>query len=87
MNSKNPKRWETLLNDSEFESRIVRKTQSRVKVEKKKRYLVISASLMFLMLLLFSVEQWVIEPDELQSNIRYLAEELSSESIVSLSFD
>lgn len=87
MNSKNHKKWEELLNDSNFESRIVTGTQTRIRNYKRKRNLVFSISVTILVLFTFSFYQWVIEPNEMLSNMSDLVEELSSESIVSLSFD
>lgn len=87
MNSKNHKKWEELLNDSNFESRIVIGTQTRIRNYKRKRNLVFSISVTILVLFTFSFYQWVIEPNEMLSNMSDLVEELSSESIVSLSFD
>ncbi|MCW7467402.1 hypothetical protein EHR04_00380 [Leptospira levettii] len=87
MNSKNHKRWEELLNDSDFESRIVRKIETKVRTQRKNRNLVVSFGLSFIILVSFTFHQWVIEPNEMISNMSYLVEELSSESIVSLSFD
>ncbi|TGL55579.1 hypothetical protein EHQ59_04005 [Leptospira kemamanensis] len=87
MNSKNHKKWEELLNDSNFESRIVTGTQTRIRNYKRKRNLVFSISATILVLITFSFYQWVIEPNEMVNNMSDLVEELSSESIVSLSFD
>lgn len=87
MNSKNPKKWEQLLNDSDFELRLVRSTKARIRTEKTKRrvYASLAASALVFSLLFFN--EFVIEPSELSTNIHYLADELSSESIVSLSMD
>lgn len=87
MNSKNHKKWEELLNDTNFESRIVTGTKTRIRNYKRKRNLVFSISATILVLFTFSFYQWVIEPNEMMSNMSDLVEELSSESIVSLSFD
>ena len=87
MNSKNPKKWEELLNDSDFESRIVRSTTTRVQNQKRNRNLAVSLSFSLLAIVSISIHQWVIEPNDLLSNMSYLVEELSSESIVSLSIE
>ncbi|MGV3666438.1 MAG: hypothetical protein ACO1NV_09915 [Leptospira bouyouniensis] len=87
MNSKNPKKWEELLNDSDFESRIIRKTTTRVQKQKRSRNIAVSVALVFLVFVTLSINQWIIEPNEIVNNMGYLVEELSSESIVSLSFD
>lgn len=87
MNSKNRKKWEELLNDSDFESRIIRKTTSRITKQKRTRKMAVSFVFLFLVLLTVTINQWVIEPNEMMSNMSYLLEELSSESIVSFSFD
>ncbi|TGL20751.1 hypothetical protein EHQ46_09610 [Leptospira yanagawae] len=87
MNSKNRKKWEELLNDSDFESRIIRKTTSRITKQKRTRKMAVSFVFLFLVFLTVTINQWVIEPNEMMSNMSYLLEELSSESIVSFSFD
>ncbi|XDD48488.1 hypothetical protein AB3N60_17965 [Leptospira sp. WS39.C2] len=87
MNSKNRKKWEDLLNDSDFDSRIVRKTETRVRNQKRKRNLAISLVITSSVFLSFFIHQMVIEPNEMINNMSYLVEELSSESIVSLSID
>ncbi|MCW7492757.1 hypothetical protein ND861_08515 [Leptospira sp. 2 VSF19] len=85
MNSKNPKKWEQLLNDSEFELRLVRQTKARIRTERIKRkvYATLAACVTFFCLV--SYNEFVLEPSELTTNLHYLVEELSSESIVSLS--
>ncbi|TGL62480.1 hypothetical protein [Leptospira jelokensis] len=83
MNSKNRKKWEELLNDSDFESRIVRKTTTRIAKQKKTQKMAVSIVFLFLVFVTVIVNQWVIEPNEMISNMSYLVEELSSESIVS----
>ncbi|PJZ44152.1 hypothetical protein [Leptospira brenneri] len=87
MNSKNPKKWEQLLNDSDFESRLVRSTKTRVRIEKTKRRVYVSVVATAFVFSLLFLNQFVVEPSELTTNINYLVEELSSESIVSLSMD
>ncbi|TGL88269.1 hypothetical protein EHQ68_10630 [Leptospira congkakensis] len=87
MSSKNPKKWEQLLNDSDFELRLVRSTKARVRTERTKRRVyagVVTSALVFSLLF---VNEFVIEPRELTTNVHYLVDELSSESIVSLSMD
>ncbi|TGM06586.1 hypothetical protein [Leptospira jelokensis] len=83
MNSKNRKKWEELLNDSDFESRIVRKTTTRIAKQKKTQKMAVSIVFLSLVFVTVTVNQWVIEPNEMISNMSYLVEELSSESIVS----
>lgn len=87
MNSKNPKKWEQLLNDSDFELRLVRQTKARIRTEKTKRkvYVALATSALAFSLLFFN--ELIIEPRELSTNVHYLVDELSSESIVSLSMD
>ncbi|MGE8722868.1 hypothetical protein ACO2KH_17035 [Leptospira terpstrae] len=87
MNSKNPKKWEQLLNDSDFELRLVRQTKARIRTEKTKRkiYVALATSCLAFSLLFFN--EWIIKPSELSTNVHYLVDELSSESIVSLSMD
>lgn len=87
MNSKNPKKWEQLLNDSDFELRLVRKTKSRIQTERTKRraYVTLVASTLLFSLIFFN--EFILEPNELSTNVHYLVDELSSESIVSLSMD
>ncbi|MCG6142320.1 hypothetical protein [Leptospira mtsangambouensis] len=87
MNSKNPKKWEQLLNDSDFELRLVRKTKSRIQTERTKRkvYVALVASTLLFSLIFFN--EFIVEPNELSTNVHYLLDELSSESIVSLSMD
>ncbi|MCW7470864.1 hypothetical protein [Leptospira kanakyensis] len=87
MNSKNPKKWEQLLNDSDFELRLVRTTKRRIQTEKTKRRVyagVVASALVFSLLF---VNEFVIEPRELTTNVHYLVDELNSELIVSLSMD
>ncbi|EOQ86850.1 hypothetical protein LEP1GSC202_0188 [Leptospira yanagawae serovar Saopaulo str. Sao Paulo = ATCC 700523] len=86
MNSKNPKKWEELLNDSDFESRIVRKTTTRVAKQRRNRNIAVSFGFLILLLVTVTINQWVIEPNEMMSNVSYLVEELSSETVVSFSF-
>ncbi|MCG6146221.1 hypothetical protein ND856_17355 [Leptospira bandrabouensis] len=85
MNSKNPKKWEQLLNDSDFELRLVRQTKARIRKEKTKRkvYATLAACTLFFSFVFYNEFVW--EPSELSTNVHYLVEELSSESIVSLS--
>ncbi len=87
MNSKNPKKWEQLLNDSDFESRLVRNTKRRVQTEKTKQRVYAGMVASVLVFSLLFVNEFVVEPSELTTNVHYLVEELSSESIVSLSMD
>ncbi|MBM9590677.1 hypothetical protein JWG41_09500 [Leptospira sp. 201903075] len=87
MNSKNPKKWEQLLNDSDFELRLVRSTKARIRTEKTKRRVYASLAASALVFSLFFFNEFVIEPSELSTNMHYLVDELSSESIVSLSMD
>ncbi|TGL41537.1 hypothetical protein [Leptospira perdikensis] len=87
MNSKNPKKWEQLLNDSDFELRLVRSTKARIRTEKTKRKVYVSLAASTLVFSLLFVNEFVIEPNELSTNMNYLVNELSSESIVSLSMD
>ncbi|TGK83094.1 hypothetical protein EHQ24_07210 [Leptospira noumeaensis] len=87
MNSKNPKKWEQLLNDSDFELRLVRTTKRRIQTEKTKRRVYAGLAASVLVFSLLFVNEFIIEPSELTTNVHYLVDELSSESIVSLSMD
>ncbi|TGK86363.1 hypothetical protein EHQ31_07965 [Leptospira montravelensis] len=87
MNSKNPKKWEQLLNDSDFELRMVRRTKARVQTEKTKRKVYVALTFSSLLFSLVFLNEFILEPSELSTNVHYLVEELSSESIVSLSMD
>ncbi|TGL16122.1 hypothetical protein [Leptospira meyeri] len=87
MNSRNPKKWEHLLNDSDFELRLVRKTKSRIQTEKTKRKAYVTLAVSTLLFSLIFFNEFIVEPSELSTNIHYLVDELSSESIVSLSMD
>lgn len=87
MNSKNPKKWEQLLNDSDFELRLVRQTKVRIRTEKTKRKIYVALTTSSLVFSLLFFNELIIEPSELSTNIHYLVDELSSESIVSLSMD
>ncbi|PJZ83369.1 hypothetical protein CH366_17275 [Leptospira harrisiae] len=87
MNSKNPKKWEQLLNDSDFELRLLRRTKSRIQRDKTKRKVYVTLAFSTLLFSLIFFNEFVLEPSELSTNVHYLLDELSSESIVSLSMD
>lgn len=81
MNSKNPKKWESLLNDSKFEERIVNKAVVRYNKEKRKNRLMIGALSVFLILGSYVGNELYFEPSELTTNLNFVVDELVSDNV------
>ncbi|MDF3819936.1 hypothetical protein P3G55_08510 [Leptospira sp. 96542] len=84
MNSKNPKRWESLMNDANFESKMVQNIKNRYKKEQRTKRTVASVAMFVVFFGVFLTNEYLVEPYQISNNLDYLIEELSTEYIVSL---
>lgn len=82
MNSKSPKKWELLLEDSKLEERIIRKTVVRYKNEKRNKRVMIVAFSLVLFLGSFITNELLLEPVELTNTVDSVIEEFVSDSTV-----
>ncbi|MCU0825445.1 MAG: hypothetical protein MUF77_12475 [Leptospira sp.] len=82
MNSKSPKKWELLLEDSKLEERIIRKTVVRYNNEKRNKRVMIVAFSLVLFLGSFITNELLLEPVELTNTVDSVIEEFVSDSTV-----
>lgn len=82
MNSKSPKKWELLLEDSKLEERIIRKTVVRYNNEKRNKRVMIVAISLVLFLGSFITNELLLEPVELTNTVDSVIEEFVSDSTV-----
>lgn len=82
MNSKSPKKWELLLEDSKLEERIIRKTVVRYNNEKRNKRVMIVAFSLVLFLGSFITNELLLEPVELTNIVDSVIEEFVSDSTV-----